>query len=322
MKKALTLLLAALLALTGLGLLAGCQKDYSSVRSELQIAEDLNHFGFVNACLPADVLSLSAGLTENWYYRELWPETGTITGKSAADGNTLLRCAVVCSNEVLRVECTALLTYDADWALRTVDEVAVQEVILTVPESVETLTAAMFAGNTALTQLIMEPLAGNAEAEAFAGCTALHTVVLSDALSLIPTALFKDCTALKSVTCADETMAILQEAFSGCTALQSIDVGSSLQFIGTEAFAGCSSLESIALPDSLTYVKDRAFLNCRSLKKFTISANLLALGNDSLKGTDSLGKVTVSADNEVYAVEGKTVVDRALGDVITVFGKS
>ena len=181
----------------------------------------------------------------------------------------------------------------------------------TIPDSVTTIGACVFAWCTSLTSVTIPDSVTAIGDDAFYNCYSLTSVTISDSVTTIGEAAFSDCSSLTSVTIPDSVTTIGSDAFYGCRSLQefkgkfasedgrclivdgvfnSFAIGcgateytipDSVTTIGDGAFAYCSSLESVTIPDSVTTIGNYTFYNCSSLTSITIPDSITSIGNEA-----------------------------------------
>ncbi len=130
-------------------------------------------------------------------------------------------------------------------------------------KNVTAIAAGAFAGNTALTKLILPASVKTIGDFAFQGCTALQEIELPGvtALGTFDYQVFNGCSALKAITLPKGVTKIGQSIFLNCKELATVTVEGSVTFIDTQAFYGCTKLEGITLTADLTYIGQKAFAN-------------------------------------------------------------
>ena len=76
---------------------------------------------------------------------------------------------------------------------------------------------------------------------------------------------FLNCTSLTSIEIPDSVTSIGGGAFEYCRSLTSIEIPDSVTSIGGGAFWSCTKLTRITIPNSVTSIGSSAFYNCTSL---------------------------------------------------------
>ena len=176
----------------------------------------------------------------------------------------------------------------------------------TIPSTMESIPAYLFAGCTFLKSVTIPPSIKNIEKYAFSGCTSLTTIKLPDKLTQISEGLFSECTKLDSIFIPNSVKSLEMKCFKNCSSLKEIAIPSSVRSIGEWAFESCISLTSIdlseldctlgsgvfykcfhltdvKLPFSLTDIPDNCFNSCTELNNITIPNNLSKIGNEAFR---------------------------------------
>ena len=153
-------------------------------------------------------------------------------------------------------------------------------------ENCKTLSAVTFDG-----ALERDPLLSGEEFSVgdavFAGCTALKEIVLPAGVTFLGWGAFRDCTALERVEmpdclcssyvfCRCENLKeitpitdITEGMFSHCAALSTFPVAPETTVIGEDAFEHCDALTEIAIPAAVEEIGQLAFRNCFGLTAVT-----------------------------------------------------
>ncbi|HAM16304.1 MAG TPA: hypothetical protein DCP91_10730 [Eggerthellaceae bacterium] len=177
-----------------------------------------------------------------------------------------------------------------------------------IPEGVEAIGDAAFAGCAGITKVTMPNTLVKVGANAFQGCAALESadlpVSVTEAgegifsecgalkalpalggLTEIPSSAFEECTALTSVNLPDTVTSIGNHAFYYCDNLASVTLPSVLTALGQNAFRGCSALETIDIPGTVSTIPNYAFDNCTSLTDVTLHEGLTSIGHQAFSNT-------------------------------------
>lgn len=173
----------------------------------------------------------------------------------------------------------------------------------TLPESVTTVGANVFAGNLSLETVVLGNKVTQIDERAFAGCNNLVSVVFVDGGTdplAIGTRAFDGCNSLQhfyiaasatasSSTYTEQLPARLRSigtyAFNN-TSLGTVTFGEGLTEIGAGAFAN-TGITEVNLPASLTTLGNSAFSGCENLETVTFAQGsaLKTIGNSTFRGT-------------------------------------
>lgn len=179
---------------------------------------------------------------------------------------------------------------------------------VTLDKSITYVPDNCFAGCTALSEIDAPALAG-CGFNAFAD-TALVTdsgedfVVVGDGLLIAWTAVgnsaivpdnvknigttFSGNSNLRSVFLPDSVTEIPDSAFERCTALSDITLPAALTDIGRYAFKQCYTLTSFGVPEGCVSIGDGAFMECAMLSAVTIPDSVTTLGENVFFGAKNL----------------------------------
>ena len=155
----------------------------------------------------------------------------------------------------------------------------------------------------------------------FAGCTALEEVILAEGLPVLDTEMFKGCTSLKKIKVPDsvDISQGLVKAFMGASGLEEVELPEGMTLIGESCFGGaglksfavpdgvteigygafkdCANLITIKIPDSVTIIGRNAFRSCTSLEHINLSKELKSIAYEVFKYCTSLKSVSIPAEN-------------------------
>lgn len=162
-------------------------------------------------------------LKDGYYtYIELGNGTAAITGYTGSDTSlTIPESVGGCS--VVRI--------NSDAFRNRKDLIAV-----TIPNSVETISA-----------------------YAFDECTNLKSITFSNNLKNIMYNAFSNCLALQEVILPDSVESVGESAFYECRNVNTLKLSSKLEVIHSYAFGGMTSLTELEIPTSITEINDNAF---------------------------------------------------------------
>ncbi len=114
-------------------------------------------------------------------------------------------------------------------------------VTLSLPEGLEVIGPAAFAGCTSLTHIQLPSTLREIGEGAFLGCTSLKTILLPERLTTIGEMAFWGC-GLETISIPLSVTCIGDSAFWDCPDLRQADVLNPATHIGTNAFGSCPSL--------------------------------------------------------------------------------
>lgn len=188
-------------------------------------------------------------------------------------------------------------------------------VSITIPKSVESVGAGIFAGCTALTNIIVDN--GNNKYDSRENCNAIidktnnnlisgcmNTVIPSSVTSIGNRA-FYGCTGLTSITIPNSVTSIVDEAFSGCTGLTSVSIPNSVISIGDNAFSDTPWFKN--LPDGLVYIGSVAYMYKGTMPENTHI--IIKEGTQSIRGAafqDCTGLTGITIPNSITEIEDNT----------------
>ena len=163
-----------------------------------------------------------------------------------------------------------------------------------------------FAGNQAITNVVLPASVRLMGKEAFRGCTGLVFVVLPPLLETIRVKAFAGCTNLKTAQIPGRLRRVDDQAFDGCMSLETLDhhvvywstvcmfvetrLPSTVRSLGKACFRGCTSLGEVDIPHGVKEIPRDAFAGCSSLREVTFHSNLESIeGGAPLPGAHLLG---------------------------------
>ncbi|MBQ2894700.1 MAG: leucine-rich repeat domain-containing protein, partial [Clostridia bacterium] len=149
---------------------------------------------------------------------------------------------------------------------------------ISIPASVTTIGPSAFAGNTALTDIVVD--ANNANYKSIDGnlyskdgtvliCYSAGKTATSFDIPQSVTTIAERAFAssqLKNITVGGNVTKVEGYAFAGCESLTSVIFTAPLETLERSVFYNCQNLESVTLPSSLKTIGDYTFYNCNKLK--------------------------------------------------------
>ena len=166
-----------------------------------------------------------------------------------------------------------------------------------VPEGVTEIAAKVFAGNEAVTTVVLPETLTTIGDAAFSEMPALTKVeVKSTAELAIGTDAFLMSELLAEVVLPEEVSLVVGDnAFAG-TGFVNLDLANVNVEFGECVFAFCASLETVAWPESMIVVPNGTFMSCESLTSVTYSGALLGIGEMAFNDCVALESATLPAD--------------------------
>lgn len=171
------------------------------------------------------------------------------------------------------------------------------------PDTVTSVGAYAFAGNTALTKITLPGAVTRVGDKAFDDCPIENATVpvcaikeiSQDNLKIIEINggdaisknAFRNSQLLKRVTISG-VKEIGDSSFYNCVSLREVTIGEGLEKIDEYAFKGCVYLSDISLPDSLKEIGANAFKDCNRLTKIVIPLNVEEIGMYAFEGCASI----------------------------------
>ncbi|MBQ2914482.1 MAG: leucine-rich repeat domain-containing protein, partial [Clostridia bacterium] len=149
---------------------------------------------------------------------------------------------------------------------------------ISIPASVTTIGPSAFAGNTALTDIVVD--ANNANYKSIDGnlyskdgtvliCYSAGKTATSFDIPQSVTTIAERAFAssqLKNITVGGNVTKVEGYVFAACESLTSVIFTAPLETLETSVFHNCQNLESVTLPSSLKTIGDYTFYNCNKLK--------------------------------------------------------
>lgn len=158
---------------------------------------------------------------------------------------------------------------------------------VSVPDSIKTIGAGAFSGDTDLYTVYLPKNLEKIENDAFAGCSLLTVVDIPDTLKEIGDFAFSGCTSLSEVELGEKVTKIGDGAFAGCSSLAEIklhkDNSSFVNYGGAlydmdktkliQVYAG-SAYSKYTMPETVREMRPYAFWGCDKLRFAALSSNL------------------------------------------------
>lgn len=189
------------------------------------------------------------------------------------------------------------------------------------PDTVS-LSASLFKGMTALTEITLPDSLKTISDSAFALCTSLNRVILPAELNAVGASAFFGCKALTAVTLPDTLTELGTSAFEG-TGLTEITIPAAMKEIGESAFQNCAVLETLTLQEGTVSIGKRAFRYCEKLTAPTFPSTLTTVGQEAFRQCLAFTRLEIPAtvtniqywgfarcDNAVYHVRANSAAYR------------
>ena len=130
---------------------------------------------------------------------------------------------------------------------------------ITLPASLERIYPGAFSTCSSLTEIIIPDKIKVVPKNAFFQCTSLARVTLGAGVDSIGESAFEDCAKLESVAFNNALTLIDDNAFRNCNALTEVKFPETLTSLGAEAFSHCAALKTVKLPASVENIGNFCF---------------------------------------------------------------
>lgn len=187
---------------------------------------------------------------------------------------------------------------------------------VSIPDTIKTIGAEAFAGNTNLTSISIGKNVTEIEYGAFKDCSYLSNVSLSDSLITLGNAVFSNNTSLKKIILPKNLKSMGSGVFAGCDNLTTIEVAKdNPNFIFEKnalydkektilyCFTEGVKSTSYSMPDSVVDVDEYAFWGNDSLKEILFSTNLKEIPAFAFSNCRNL--LAVSIPYSVKSIDSK-----------------
>ncbi len=192
----------------------------------------------------------------------------------------------------------------------------------TIPDGIESIVGAAFAGCTGLTSITIPNSVTNIGEQAFGYCSSLISVTIPNSVISIGQDAFHSCNSLpvennlryadtylveavehgaSSTSIKEGTRWIGDRAFEYCTELTSIEIPNSVISIGNSAFDHCFGLTSVTIPNSVKHIGNKAFMTCDGLTSITIPNSVTSIGEEAFSSCTHL--ISIEIPNSVVSIE-------------------
>lgn len=187
---------------------------------------------------------------------------------------------------------------------------------VSIPDTIKTIGAEAFAGNTTLTSISIGKNVTEIEYGAFKDCSYLSNVSLSDSLITLGNAVFSNNTSLKKIVLPKNLENLGSGVFAGCDNLTTIEIAKeNPNFIFDKnalydkektilyCFTEGAKSTSYSMPDSVIDVDEYAFWGNDSLKEILYSTNLKEIPAFAFSNCRNL--LAVSIPYSVKSIDSK-----------------
>jgi hypothetical protein len=138
-----------------------------------------------------------------------------------------------------------------------------------------------FAGDIALTNVLIPRGAQEVGAAAFSGCTALSSVAFQGKPSAIGDMAFSGCAELRLDSLPDTVTEVGAGAFAGCSGMSLHELPSRLSSAGSGAFAGCTAMTVASLPGTMAVISSAAFSGCTSMPLAELESSVVEIAGSA-----------------------------------------
>ena len=187
---------------------------------------------------------------------------------------------------------------------------------VSIPDSIKTIGAEAFAGNTTLTSINLGKNVETIEYGAFKDCVYLNSITIPDTVKTIGNGAFSNNTSLKKISLPKNLVSLGSGVFSGCDNLSSISIDKyNTNFVFEKnvlynqdktiiyCFTEGSKATSYFMPDSVIDIDEYAFWGNESLKEIVISTNLAEIPSYAFSNCKNL--LAISVPYSVKSIHSK-----------------
>ena len=206
-----------------------------------------------------------------------------------------------------------LLANEIPWMRNSVSSIVVQK-------GITSIGAYSFAGLSKLTTVSLPSTVTSIGESAFDGCKALETVNLPTMLNIIHKNAFRDCASVKQFDIPHYTVFIDGNVFAGCSSLENITIAPNNNAFRVQN--GClietssATLKTafgtaqIPMDGSVTTIGEAAFEGNQTLQSLHIPASIQKVGEGAFYGCTGITSITVDAANTAYTASGNCLVEK------------
>lgn len=177
---------------------------------------------------------------------------------------------------------------------------------IVVPDSVVTIGANAFAGNSVIKNVTLPKNLESIEASAFEKCTALEVVQIPDSVRSIANSAFDGCSNLTQVSIGEKLSVLGDGVFSDCDRLSTLTISPNNTYLKFENNALYNAEKAVLyqylagsketyfrMPDTVQKIRPYAFWGCDNLKMIECSAGLERIDSYSMAACSALEYVIV-----------------------------
>lgn len=243
-------------------------------------------------------------------------------------GWLLVAVSLILSVWVISSQSSNATTLDGGFEVSDVDTTVLQGYTgpggaITIPSSITSINAAVFANNTSITSVTMPDTVTSMGSGVFQGCSNLSSVILSGGLTAIPDNTFRECTSLSSISVPGGVTSIGSKAFYE-TPISSISIPAATTSIASDAFQQAKNLTSINIAggSSAYSSSDGCVYNASGSRLLivpegktgvTISAGTTTIGSGAFR--DCTNIASLSLPNSVTTIESNAFSGSGIGTI-------
>lgn len=337
MKKTLSILLAALLAVFA----TGCQKNEDEHQHSFTVKDmALDYLAAERSCLTGELYYYACSICGKagdyvWSAGDPlghdfqpegcarcgWASTGSGTLPSGhswayySDGTLYLYG----SGALPEWSEAQLIGGEIPWMSYAIRSVVVQKGITSIGDR-------SFSGLAKLTSVDLPATVTSIGESAFEGCKALEQITLPNMMNVLQKNAFRGCSSLKELNIPQFTALIEGNVFAGCSSLTSIQVAPNntsfrvlngcLVDLGTSTLKAAFGTAEIPADGSVKIIGESAFEGNTQLTTLRIPASVTKVGESAFYGCSGITSITVDAGNTAYVSSGNCLVEVATKKLI------
>lgn len=341
MKKAISLSLAALLALTAAG--CGSEEDHVhdySVKKmeEAFVAAEADCFNGRLYFYVCSICGASSGENKDPKQQFVWQGSDALGHEFAPEGCQRAGCDWV-SVESGTLQNGLQWAYYPDGVLRFFGSGALPDWSdaqmqageipwlkygvrsVDLPKSITAIGDRSFSGLSRLTDITLPWGVTSIGESAFEGCTKLAELDFPDSINTIGKNAFRACKSLTAVTLPRYTVSLDGNSFASCSSLASISIDPANTVFSVKN--GClvenatgkliASTNTGTIPEdgSVTSIGEAAFEGRTDLVSIRIPASVTSIGERAFYGCSAVAEIYVDPTNQYYQAKGNCLIERS-----------